>query len=99
MKKVLRFVAVLAIPALMSSCITMSGISVSDVAAGGGSMVSGKASGMGFLALTVPAAADLERQAMEQAKANGATKNLTARLTMRNLVIVQLYAVEVTGDK
>ena len=99
MKKVLRIVALVAIPAFMSSCIAISSVSVSDPASGAGSTVTGDASGMGFLMLIAPDAESLEKEALAAAKANGATKNMTARLQMRNWMLVQNYRVIVTGEK
>ena len=99
MKKVIRIIALVAIPAFMSSCIAIQSVSVSNPDSGSGSAVTGDASGMGFLMLTTPDAASLEKEALAAAKANGATKNMTARLQMRQWLLVQNYRVIVTGEK
>ena len=91
------FFAAFAIFAL-NSCVVMSSASVSNPGPTG-TMVSATASGTGFLALTTPSVESLERNAVQQLAGQGATKNVTTRLEMRNFVIVQLYKVTATGDK
>ncbi len=85
---------------LLSGCIGLGSVSVSEVVAGSDAKASitAESSGMGFLALTVPSE-DLERDVIKKLAAQGATKNVSTRLTMRNFVIVQLYSVTAVGQK
>ncbi|HET9240341.1 MAG TPA: hypothetical protein VFO10_23965 [Oligoflexus sp.] len=85
---------------LLTGCIGLSSVGVSDVVSGDAkSSLRAESSGIGFLALTVPSADSLEREAVGKLAAQGAAKNVTTRLTMRNFVIVQLYSVEAIGQK
>ena len=99
MKKVIKFVSVAFIGASLTGCIALQSVSVSGVTPSGGSAVTTSASGLGILALTIPSITELERKALDDAKSQGASKNFSARLSMRNWVIVQNYKVEVTGEK
>jgi hypothetical protein len=85
---------------LLTGCIGLSSVGVSDVVGGDAkSSLRAESSGIGILALTVPSAESLEREAVSKLAAQGAAKNVTTRLTMRNFVIVQLYSVEAVGQK
>lgn len=84
---------------LMTSCVSIQSAGVSGPLEKAGSSVRADASGIGFLSLTAPSADELERIAMTKLASQGATKNITSRLTVRNFVIVQLYSVEASAEK
>lgn len=82
--------------ASLNSCITMSSVSIADVKPSTGTEVTGSATGMGFLRLSVPAG--LAEKATYELKNKGAVGNVSTVMTMREWFgIVQVYRVTAKG--
>ncbi len=98
MKKLSVFFITFALAVFLFGCVSIHSVGVSNVAPNEGTVKTAEASGFGVLTLTVPDAASLEKQAIANLKAKGATKNIIIRLQMRNFFIVQQYVVIATGE-
>lgn len=96
MKKVIMFFCSGLLLASLNSCITMSSVSIADVKPSTGTEVSGSASGMGFLRLTVPTG--LAEKATYDLKNKGAVGNVSTVMTVREWFgVVQVYKVSAKG--
>jgi hypothetical protein len=96
MKKVIAFFCSGLLMASLNSCITMSSVSIADVKPSTGTEVSGSASGMGFLRLSIPV--NLAEKAAYELKNKGAVGNVSTVMTMREWFgIVQVYKVTAKG--
>ena len=83
-----------------TGCVAITSASVDSVVGKGGPKVMAEAGGVGILSLTVPDVKALEGAALDKLRSQGATKNVTSRLQMRNWFgFVQVYQVMLTGEK
>jgi len=96
MKSIKHLLAASALFASLTSCITMTSVTVSDVRPGGGDEVSAYAEGMGFLYLTAPR--DLGEKVAAELAGKGAVSNISTSMTMRNWGIIQYYKVTAKGS-
>ncbi len=91
---------VLLVVGLVSSCIGIRSIAIDEIAPSGCDFVTSKAQEIGILHLIVPPVEDLEDRVIADLKANGATKNIRLRLTVRDfLLVIQLYELQGRGEK
>jgi hypothetical protein len=79
----------------LNSCITIQGISISDVNPDAGKYVKASSSGLGFLHLGVPRG--LVEKTTYDLKNKGVTGNISTVLTIREWGIVQFYKVTASG--
>ncbi|MBF0441886.1 MAG: hypothetical protein HQK54_08285 [Oligoflexales bacterium] len=84
---------------LLSGCVSMTSVTISDMVSKAGTPVTVEKSAVGIMSLTVPSASGLEAAALKELRDKGAVKNVTTRLQMRNWVFVQVYGVVATGEK
>jgi len=78
-----------------NSCITIQGVSISDVNPNAGKYIKASSSGLGFLHLGVPRG--LVEKATYDLKNKGVTGNISTVLTIREWGIVQFYKVTASG--
>lgn len=78
-----------------NSCITIQGISISDVNPDAGKYVKASSSGLGFLHLGVPRG--LVEKTTYELKNKGVAGNISTVLTIREWGIVQFYKVSASG--
>lgn len=79
----------------LSSCITIQGVSISDVNPNAGKYIKSSSSGLGFLHLGVPRG--LVEKTTYDLKNKGVTGNISTVLTIREWGIVQFYKVTASG--
>ena len=79
----------------INSCITIQGVSISDVNPDAGKYVKASSSGLGFLHLGVPRG--LVEKTTYELKNKGVTGNISTVLTIREWGIVQFYKVTASG--
>ena len=79
----------------LNSCITIQGVSISDVNPDAGKYVKASSSGLGFLHLGVPRG--LVEKTTYELKNKGVTGNISTVLTIREWGIVQFYKVTASG--
>ena len=77
------------------SCITIQGVSISDVNPNAGKYIKASSSGLGFLHLGVPRG--LVEKTTYDLKNKGVTGNISTVLTIREWGIVQFYKVTASG--
>ena len=95
MKRIIKFSYAVLITGLMTSCVSMTSVSVSNVKPSNGTEVKASAGGLGILSLTVPRG--VAERATNELKSKGGVTNVSTVLTMRNWGIVQFYRVTATG--
>jgi hypothetical protein len=95
MKRIINFSFAVLLTGLMSSCVSMTSVSASNVKPSTGTEVKASAGGFGVLSLTVPRG--VAKKATDELKSKGAVTNVTTVLTVRNWGIVQFYRVTATG--
>jgi hypothetical protein len=79
----------------LNSCITIQGVSISDVNPDAGKYVKASSSGLGFLHLGVPRG--LVEKTTYDLKNKGVSGNISTVLTIREWGIVQFYKVTASG--
>jgi hypothetical protein len=79
----------------LNSCITIQGVSISDVNPNAGKYIKASSSGLGFLHLGVPRG--LVEKTTYDLKNKGVTGNISTILTIREWGIVQYYKVTASG--
>lgn len=79
----------------LNSCITIQGVSISDVNPNAGKYIKASSSGLGFLHLGVPRG--LVEKTTYDLKNKGVTGNISTVLTIREWGIVQFYKVTASG--
>lgn len=79
----------------LNSCITIQGVSISDVNPNAGKYIKASSSGLGFLHLGVPRG--LVEKTTYDLKNKGVTGNISTILTIREWGIVQFYKVTASG--
>ena len=101
MKLKLTLAAIASSVFLLTGCVAITSVSIDNpVAKSKGEKLTAESSAVGVLSLTVPNATRLEGEALERLNDQGATKNVTSRLQVRNWFgFVQVYKVVVTGEK
>lgn len=92
MKKILLLVIA---PGLLSSCIMIQSVSISDVKPSSGRQIEASAAGVGVLGLTAPK--NIGEKATNKLKNKQLVENVNTVLTMRNWLIIQYYKVTATG--
>ena len=95
MKKKIKLTLIPLFAFVMTSCITMQSVSITNVKPLTGKEVRASAGGLGVLALTIPR--DIAERATDELKNKGAVGNVSTVLTIRNWGVVQFYRVTATG--
>ena len=95
-----QFLVALLCGFFLTGCVVLSSTSVDNVVAKSGPKAIADTSAIGILSLTLPDVNALEVAALGKIQGQGAVKNVTTRLEMRNWFgVVQVYKVTITGEK
>ena len=95
MNKLIKLLSFIIFSVSLNSCVMIQSVSISDVKPSTGTEVTGSASGIGILHITVPKG--IAEKATYKLKNNGAVDNVSTVLTMREWGVIQYYKVTAKG--